>query len=84
MFTDCGEPASVSRASNTFSLTTEGSLVTYTCVSGNIHIGGDLERVCQHDGQWSGSLPDCVPGKVTCTVKPVNKGHTRDRQHMFL
>ncbi|XP_060560030.1 CUB and sushi domain-containing protein 3-like isoform X2 [Ruditapes philippinarum] len=59
---DCGTPATTSGASKSYVSTTEGSTVTYTCSSGYILIGGDLQRDCGNDGQWSGSLPQCVPG----------------------
>ncbi len=35
-----------------------GSKVTYTCNNGYI-LSGNNSRMCQDDGQWTGSAPVC-------------------------
>ena len=35
-----------------------GEEVTFECDNGYILFGGD-RRICQEDGSWSGSLPEC-------------------------
>ena len=40
--------------------TTIGSRVVYICNDGFILVGGET-RVCQSDGNWNGSIPQCVP-----------------------
>ena len=42
-----------------------GIIATYSCDSGYSLEGGDVERVCEHDGvsisgEWSGTAPECV------------------------
>ena len=39
--------------------TTEGSRAVYTC-TGGYNLVGNEARVCQSDGIWSGSTPQCV------------------------
>ncbi len=36
-----------------------GSTVTYNCIRGQI-FEGDMIRVCQYDGTWSGVGPSCT------------------------
>ena len=37
-----------------------GDLVAYTCFLGYNYSSGDLQRTCQTDGSWTGTLPECV------------------------
>ena len=39
--------------------TSFGSSIEYTCNSGLILVDGSRVRVCEADGQWSGSKPLC-------------------------
>ena len=41
------------------SITTVGSVATYSCDNGFL-ISGDPQRNCQMDGLWSGSAPTCL------------------------
>ena len=41
------------------SITTVGSVATYSCDNGFL-ISGDSQRNCQMDGFWSGSAPTCL------------------------
>jgi hypothetical protein len=41
------------------SITTVGSVATYSCNNGFL-ISGDSQRNCQMDGFWSGSAPTCL------------------------
>ena len=40
-----------------------GEKVVYNCQLGYKHSSGDLERTCQPDGRWNGTVPECV-GKI--------------------
>ena len=42
-----------------FSRTTAGSEVVYVCDDG-FHQDGVATRVCQSDGVWNGSIPQCI------------------------
>ena len=42
-----------------FSRTTAGSEVVYICDDG-FHQDGEATRVCQSDGVWNGSAPQCI------------------------
>ena len=47
--------------------TIEGSRAVYICNSGFVLMEGNEEtRVCQSDGIWNGSIPQCIPGTY-CT-----------------
>ena len=57
---DCGFPG---RPGNGTTIGAEkffypGEEVTFECDNGYILFGGD-RRICQEDGSWSGSLPEC-------------------------
>ena len=41
------------------SITTIGSVATYSCNNG-LFISGVSQRICQTDGFWSGSAPTCL------------------------
>ena len=40
--------------------TTVGSVASYSCDDG-YDLVGDMMRVCQSDGMWSGDDPQCIP-----------------------
>ena len=48
--------------------TTEGSKAVYVCNDGFVLMEGDkATRVCQSDGSWNGSTPQCIPeGRGMC------------------
>uniref|UniRef100_A0A8C8D662 C3/C5 convertase n=1 Tax=Oncorhynchus tshawytscha TaxID=74940 RepID=A0A8C8D662_ONCTS len=59
---DCGErcadpgiPAGARRSGSSFGI---GDKVTYRCDDG-LHLLGSKERVCQENGQWTGTEPKC-------------------------
>ena len=39
--------------------TTAGSRAVYTCTAGYDLVGNEA-RVCQSDGNWNGSIPECI------------------------
>ena len=41
------------------SITTIGSVATYSCNNGFL-LSGDSQRICQMNGFWSGSAPTCL------------------------
>ena len=52
------------------SRTTAGSEAVYICDDG-FHQDGAATRVCQSDGVWNGSIPQCLPDQdgrdgITC------------------
>ena len=55
---DCFSLTNINNGVVTYSTTTSGSTATYACESGYDLIGNQI-RVCQDDGQWSGSEPTC-------------------------
>ena len=55
-----GTPRSLSNGQRSYSGTTFGYTVTYTCNSGYRMTAGSTIRTCQSDGQWSGSHPTCT------------------------
>ena len=56
---DCGIPEGIESGNVQFSDTVEGSLARYECQTGYTLLGDDPVRICQDDGQWSGSVPSC-------------------------
>ncbi|XP_065918601.1 sushi, von Willebrand factor type A, EGF and pentraxin domain-containing protein 1-like isoform X2 [Dysidea avara] len=61
---DCGEPDTPSNGSVSYTITTEGSTVVYSCDPGFV-LCGDENRTCLSTGMWSGSVPDCISVKAT-------------------
>ena len=65
---DCEDPGFAINGERTLSSTTYNSVVTYTC-----HVGYTLQgtntRTCQSNGQWSGSVPQCIRMFCKCTVQ---------------
>ncbi|GFR73476.1 sushi, von Willebrand factor type A, EGF and pentraxin domain-containing protein 1-like [Elysia marginata] len=57
---DCGEPPSPGNGTLSTPGTKYNDTVTYSCSFGYIMVGGNLERTCQEDGAWSGSMLQCV------------------------
>ncbi len=55
---DCGRLADPDNGRVQFSVTTFGSVATYTCTKGYI-IFGLVTRACQSNGRWSGEAPVC-------------------------
>ncbi|XP_065942028.1 clotting factor C-like [Magallana gigas] len=49
-----------------------GDNVTYTCKNGHRLAAGNLTRICQENGSWSGEEPICKP----CTVATFNASTT--------
>ena len=56
---DCGDPGTPTNGQRSLSSTTYNSVVTYTC-DASYALQGSSSRTCQSDGQWSGSLPECM------------------------
>ena len=55
---NCGDPGTPFKGSKLGAATTFGARVRYRCDSGYV-VTGLIERVCQADSSWSGSLPSC-------------------------
>ena len=55
---DCGELDDPNNGQVSLNGTTLGSIATYTCDPGHSLIG-DMERICQENGTWSGNEPTC-------------------------
>ena len=55
----CGTPSSLSNGQRSYSSTTAGSRVTYSCNAGYRMTRGSSSRTCQSNGLWSGSYPTC-------------------------
>ena len=55
---DCGVPDTPANGSKSVSFTTVGHTVTYTCKS-EYKLLGSSSRICQNNGQWSGTQPSC-------------------------
>ena len=45
--------------------TTAGSRAVYICNVGFV-LMGNKARVCQRDGSWNGSIPQCIPEEGVC------------------
>lgn len=56
---DCGDPGSPNDGINRVFSTTFGSVAHYECDS-SFRLVGTGRRICQPNGQWSGSLPSCM------------------------
>lgn len=56
---NCGIPDSDLSTVFTNNGTTENSVAAYTCATGYQSIVGDVSRICQSSGNWSGSAPTC-------------------------
>ena len=55
----CGVPDTPSNGDASYTLTTEGSTVVYSCDDGFV-LCGNQNRTCLPNGVWSGSVPDCI------------------------
>ena len=62
----CGTPSSLSNGQRSYSGTTVGYTVTYTCNTGYRMTAGSSSRTCQSNGQWSGSHPTCTRKSTLC------------------
>ena len=60
MLGSCGTPRSLTNGQTSYTSTTVGSIVTYTCDPGYMMTAGNSSRTCQSDGLWSGNLPTCT------------------------
>ena len=60
---DCGDPGTPANGQRSLSSTTYNSVVTYTCDVGYT-LQGSNSRTCQSNGQWSGSVPQCIGKSV--------------------
>ena len=56
----CRTPYSLLNGQRTYTSTTVGSRVTYTCNTGYRLTAGSSSRTCQSYGLWSGSHPTCT------------------------
>jgi len=54
----CGHPGEIPNGFKNGTMFLYPNRVTYSCVEGYELIGRPY-RVCQADGQWSGTLPEC-------------------------
>ena len=58
---DCGEPCPIVNAERTDNGTTEfGDVITYRCLSGYEHTGGNLTRTCTENRTYTGNPPVCT------------------------
>ena len=68
----CGDPGEIANAKRILSGEFYNDIVVYTCDTGYNQTSGDMERTCQEDGHWSGSLPTCQGNKnyesVPCSL----------------
>ena len=55
---DCGDLSAPSNGHISITATTFGSVATYSCDLGYT-LDGSTSRICQSNGQWSGSQPSC-------------------------
>lgn len=74
---DCGDPGTPNNGSATFTSTTVGHTVTYTCKPEYV-LSGHSSRTCQITGQWTGSQPFCARKFVLSLLYPklCNYRHT--------
>ena len=56
---DCEKPDTPSNGGVSYTITTEGSTIVYSCDPGFV-LCGDENRTCLSTGMWSGSVPDCI------------------------
>jgi CUB/sushi domain-containing protein len=69
---DCGvPPAAPDNGSRSYTSTTLGSTVTYSCDPG-YDVEGAASLLCEASGLWSGSAPVCTP--VDCGAPPALNG----------
>ena len=49
--------------------TSVGSRAVYICNDGSVLMGNEATRVCQCDGNWNGSVPQCMQeeGSMCCS-----------------
>ena len=55
---DCGGLSSPQNGQVILTNTTFGSIATYLCDEG-FNLIGDMQRMCQSNGEWSGNEPIC-------------------------
>ena len=55
---DCGTPEIPTNGMVKFNSTILGSITNYKCNEG-CTLDGTVQRVCEHNSQWSGSIPQC-------------------------
>ena len=55
---DCGDLSSPQNGQVILTNTTFGSTATYLCDEG-FNLIGDMQRMCQSTGEWSGNEPTC-------------------------
>ena len=60
---DCDDPGTPTNGQRSLSSTTYNSVVIYTCDVGYT-LQGSNRRTCQSNGQWSGSVPQCIGKSV--------------------
>ena len=54
----CDEPKNLTNGFKVSNGNSEGDTVTYFCFGG-FNLSGNPIRICQADGNWSGTLPKC-------------------------
>ena len=55
----CGDPGTPDNALREGEDFSTGSIVRYSCNNG-LYLSGGAFRVCQMDGTWSGTAPECT------------------------
>ena len=48
--------------------TKPGARVILTCHKGYLQFGGDKERICQTNGEWSGEALSCLSELYRCDI----------------
>ena len=67
--------ASISGGGVCLNGTTVGSKAVYICNDG-YNLMGNKARVCQKDGSWNGSEPQCIPEKPSMYCSQLHQLHT--------
>lgn len=65
---------------------TGGTRAVYICNDGFRLVGNEATRVCQNDGNWNGSIPQCFseePGTCVCSPLPIHIRKTASLQSAF-
>ncbi|XP_069128762.1 sushi, von Willebrand factor type A, EGF and pentraxin domain-containing protein 1-like [Argopecten irradians] len=69
---ECPTPEKILKGEVDFTAIVYGSIVTYTCEAG-FEANGNLTRICESNGNWSGDAPTCIP--IVCPPpQPIENG----------